>query len=50
MVEREMKTDISAVAEALPRMSETQRAEMIGWLNGYVAGAESGRLNHREGG
>ena len=43
-MEREIKTDLTTVAEALPRLTEKQRAEMIGWLNGYVAGVDATRM------
>ena len=41
MVTQEMETDLSAMAEALPKLTEKQQAEMIGWLRGYVAGVEA---------
>ena len=36
-----MKTDLDSIAPALAKMSEMQQAEMIGWLQGYIAGAEA---------
>lgn len=36
-----MKTDLSKLAAILPKLAEKQQAEMIGWLNGYIAGVEA---------
>ena len=36
-----MKTDLTKLAAILPKLTEKQQAEMVGWLNGYVAGVEA---------
>lgn len=38
-----MRADLSKVAPALAKLTEKQQAEMIGWLNGYIAGVEAKR-------